>query len=348
MLYSASYNHAMRLGRAPHYFLRRQTTFVVLGAIGALLASWTPLALIRRSLPLLLLASFSLLLMTFLPAVGEPILGARRWIFIGGMSFQPSELAKVVLVIYLAGILSKKEDRLDDAVNSIVPPLIIVSVFVGIILLQNDFSTALFVFFICLAIFYIARVRLIYFALLGTLIAPLGAILLFTREHRVERLISFLEPDRDPAGSGFQIIQARQALMNGGLWGRGLGMGTKKLGSLPEAHSDFIFAVVGEELGLIGMMAVLLLFVMLAIRGYTIAARAGDSFGYYLAFGATTMIVAQAVLNIAVVAGLVPATGIPLPFFSGGGSSIVASMTLIGLLVNVSRGQSRPGEVLHV
>jgi cell division protein FtsW len=274
-------------------------------------------------------------------------MGARRWIFLFGLSFQPSELAKLCLVIYLAAILSKKEDRLGDAVNSILPPLIVVTTFVAIILLQNDFSTALFVFAVCLAIFFVANVKLVYFLLLGSVVVPMGIILLFTREHRIQRLMAFLDPMKDPSGSGFQILQAREALAGGGLWGRGLGMGVKKLGSLPEAHSDFIFAVVGEELGLVGMLGVLLLFVLFALRGYAVARAAedgGDRFGFYLAFGLTSMVVFQAVLNIAVVVGLVPATGIPLPFFSGGGSSILVTMTMGGLLVGVSRRHAHQGE----
>jgi len=190
---------------------------------------------------------------------------------------------------------------------------------------------------VALAMFFIAEIHLVYFFLLSVLVIPLGAILLFSKAHRVERLIAFLNPLADPTGSGFQVIAAKTALIGGGLWGRGLGRGIKKLGGLPEAHSDFIFAVVGEEAGFLGALLVLFLFVLLAWRGYALARKSEDRFVYYLSFGMTTLIVFQAILNIAVVLGLVPATGIPLPFFSHGGSSMLVTLLLCGLLINLSR-----------
>ncbi len=348
ILYSASYAHAARLGRDPHYFFYKQILWIGLGTIAAFVASCTPLEFFWRSVPLILLASFILLLLTFLPQLGQPIQGARRWIFLFGLSFQPSELVKVALIIYLAKIFSKKEQSIDDPFKSLLPPLIVVSIFVGLILVQNDFSTALFIFFIALLVFYVARVRLVYFLLLGFVIIPLGTILLFSKEHRVKRIMSYIDPSIDPAGAGFQIIQARLSLMGGGLWGKGLGMGTKKLGALPEAHSDFIFAVIGEEWGFLGVVFILTLFLFFAYRGYTIALRSRDSFSYYLSFGITSMIILQAILNMAVVAGLVPATGVPLPFFSSGGSSLLMSLFMCGLLINVSRGLDETGGLGHV
>jgi cell division protein FtsW len=343
ILYSASYAHAEKLGRDPHYFFYKQILWIVLGAVAAFVASCTPLEFFWRTVPLILLASFVLILLTFIPQLGQPILGARRWIFFFGMSFQPSELVKVALILYLAKIFSKKEQHIDKPFRSLLPPLIVVIVFVALILIQNDFSTALFIFLIALLVFYIARVRLVYFLLLSFIIIPLGTILLFTKEHRVQRIMSFIDPSIDPTGAGFQVIQARLSLMGGGLWGKGLGLGTKKLGALPEAHSDFIFAVVGEEWGFLGVVFILILFLFFAYRGYYIALRSKDSFHYYLAFGITSMILLQAILNIAVVAGLVPATGVPLPFFSSGGSSLMMTLLLCGLLINISRGLDEVG-----
>ena len=346
VLYSASYPQAERLGKNPYFFFTKQLILIGLGVILAFIASCTPLSMFQKAVPIILLISFFLLLLTLLPGLGLPVMGARRWIIAFGLSFQPSELAKVALVLYLAAYFSKKEGRLDDPIKSILPPLIVVTFFVGLILIQNDFSTALFLFFIALLLFYIAHVRLLYFLLLGFIVLPLGMIFLFSKEHRVQRLISFLDPGKDPTGSGFQVIQAKLALATGGLWGKGLGMGMKKFGSLPEAHSDFIFAIVGEELGFLGVMFVIFLFLLLAYRGYMIALRSKDSFSSYLAFGITTTITCQTLLNMAVVSGLVPATGVPLPFFSSGGSSIVMTLVMGGLLLNVSRkvpmiGQSK-------
>ena len=337
MLYSASYSHAERLGRSAAHFVQRQGLWVLLGVGAAVLASWTPLELVRAAVPPLLLATFVLLLLPFAPGVGESVMGARRWIFVGDMSAQPSELAKLTIVLYVSALLSKKQDRLDDAVNGILPPLIVVLLFSGLILLQNNFSTAAFVFLLALALFFVAKVRIVHLVLIASILMPLALMLLFTREHRLQRVVAFLDPARDPSGASFQVLQARMALSAGGLWGRGLGLGGRKLGALPEAHSDFIFAVVGEELGLLGMLGVLVLFVLLAARGYRIAASASDSFARYVAFGVTTTILFQALLNMAVVCGLAPATGVPLPFFSNGGSSMLVSLAMVGLLINVSR-----------
>ncbi len=341
-LYSASYAHARDLGKPATYFVQRQGVWLAFGAAAAFLASWTPLPAVRAAVPPLLIASFALLLLPFVPGLGSTVMGAQRWIFIGSLSFQPSELAKLTIVLYVSALLSKKQDRLDDAVNGILPPLIVVLVFSGLVLMQNNFSTAVFLFLVAVAIFFIANVRVVHLALIGSILVPLMLMLLFTREHRLQRVVAFLDPMRDPMGSSFQVLQARAALAAGGLWGRGLGLGTRKLGPLPEAHQDFIFAVVGEELGLLGMLGVLFLFLLLAARGYAIAAAATDPFARYVAFGVTTTILFQALLNMAVVCGLAPATGVPLPFFSNGGSSLVVCLAMVGLLINVSRATAQP------
>ncbi|MCD6121452.1 MAG: putative lipid II flippase FtsW [Spirochaetales bacterium] len=336
-LYSASSYYAEKLFKDPAYYLKKQIIWVFIGIFLVLLGSLTPKEMLKKLNPLILFASFVLVLMTFIPGLGRPVLGAKRWIFAFGMSFEPSELVKFSVVLYLSVILSKKQDKINDPLYSILPPLIVVSIFVGLIYMQNDFSTAFFILFVALSMFFIARVKLIYFVLLGTVIVPLGSLLLFTKEHRVKRLIAFLNPLSDPSGSGFQVIAAKTALINGGFWGRGLGLGVKKLGGLPEAHSDFIFAVICEETGFIGALIVITLFIIFAWRGYALAFKAQDDFGYYLAFGISTIIMFQALLNMAVVTGLVPATGIPLPFFSSGGSSFLMTMIMAGLLLNISR-----------
>lgn len=348
VLFSASYFYSERLMGDPLYFFKKQAAFVALGIGVAFVLSRISLELIRRSAPVVLLAAFCLSLMTFLPGIGTEALGANRWITLGGASFQPSELVKLALVLYLASIFAKKQERINDLLNSVLPPVIVVSVFAGIVYLQNDFSTALFLFILALVMFFVAGVRLMYFAFLGTFVLPMSAILLFTKEHRVQRIIAFLDPRTDPIGSGYQVIASRSALAQGGLWGTGLGMGTKKLGGLPEAHSDFVFAVLAEELGLVGVVAVCGLFLLFALRGYGIAMATEDRFARYLAFGLTTSLFLQAMLNMAVVCGLVPATGIPLPFFSQGGSSVLISLCMCGLLLNLSRRHHEREKEEHV
>ncbi len=337
VLFSASTYHAERLFDDPYYFFKRQLLWVLLGCIAALIAAQLPLETLRRMTPVVIAVALILTLLTFAPGIGRPIMGARRWLFLFGQSFEPSELVKFAVVLYLASIFSKKRARINDPVNTLLPPLLIVSLFVTLIYLQNDFSTALFILLIAVAMFLIAQVRILYFILLSLLFVPLGAMLLFTKAHRVQRLMAFLNPLADPSGSGYQVIAAQTALISGGFWGRGLGRGVKKLGGLPEAHSDFIYAVVGEEAGLIGAIFVLALFLVFAWRGYSIVLKAEDNFTRYLAFGITSSIILQALLNISVVTGLVPATGVPLPFFSSGGSSLLLTLAMGGVLFNLSR-----------
>ena len=341
VLFSASTYYAQRLFEDPYYFIKRQVLWVLLGAVAALIASHTPLSLLQQATPFVVAVALILTILTFVPGIGRPIMGARRWLFVFGQSFEPSELVKFAVVLYLAAIFSKKQDRINDPLNSLLPPLLVVSVFIVLIYLQNDFSTAFFIVLIALSMFLIAQVRIVYFVLLSLLFVPVGGMLLFTKAHRVRRLMAFLNPLADPSGSGYQVIAAQTAFVSGGFWGRGLGKGVKKLGGLPEAHSDFIYAVVGEEAGFLGAVFVLVLFALLAWRGYLLVLRGRDSFARYLAFGITSTITLQALLNIAVAIGLVPATGIPLPLFSSGGSSMLITMIMAGMLINLSR-QTQP------
>jgi cell division protein FtsW len=293
------------------------------------------------------------MLLTFVPGLSEEFLGARRWIFVFGTSFQPSEFVKVVLVIYLAHILSRKRGKLDDTFNSVVPPLIVVLFFAGLIYVQNDFSTAVFVTVVALTVFFAAGVRIRFFVGLGIVATPLALILLLSREHRVLRILAFLDPQMDRFGSGYQVLAAQRGLSAGGMWGRGIGQSVQKFGALPEPHSDFVFAVLGEELGFVGIIATVALFAILAFKGYQISMAARNQFRSLLAFGVTTTVVFQALLNMAVVCGLVPATGIPLPFFSHGGTAVFMTMVMVGLLLNVAReereteGGDRPTEVSY-
>jgi len=344
VLFSSSYYYGDLRFDDPLYFIKRQLLKAGVGALLAVIVSRLPMESLKKFIPAILFVSLVATGLTFMPGLGRTILGARRWIFVGGVSFQPSELAKVAVILYLAYIFSKKEERIDDFFNSVFPPLIIVFLFIALIYLQNDFSTAFFLFLLSLVLFFIARIRIIYFLLLSAVGIPLSLVLIFTKEHRVRRILAFLNPDMDPVGAGYQVNAAHAALVNGGFWGVGLGEGTKKLGGLPEAHSDFIFAVLGEEMGFLGILFVLALFAVFAFRGYSVALKSANRFNYYCAFGITTCILFQALLNIAVVSGLVPATGIPLPFFSSGGSSIIMTLIMCGILLNLSREVKPTGE----
>jgi cell division protein FtsW len=343
-LFSASYNWAEQLYGDPLRLIRRQAIWVSLGVTVALVTYHIPLSFLRTTVPAMLMAALVLMLLTFVPGLGEEYLGGRRWILLFGSSFQPSELVKVVLVFYLAHIMDRKKYALDDAVNSVIPPLIVVGVFGALIYLQNDFSTSLFVILLSLLVLYVARVRLRFFMGLAVVALPLTVILLLTREHRVLRILAFIDPNLDRFGSGYQVLAARRALESGGFWGRGIGQSLQKYGSLPEPHSDFVFAVLGEEMGFAGVVAVTGLFAAFAFKGYQLAFRATSTFRSLLAFGLTSVIVLQALLNMAVVCGLVPATGIPLPFFSHGGSAILMALLTAGLLLNVAREEASLAE----
>jgi cell division protein FtsW len=338
VLFSASYFKAERLSGSPYYFIQKQLVLLVLGGVLAWLASRLNLDLVRRWVPALLAVSALLMLAVFLPVwdAGE-IYGARRWIVKFGLSFQPSELAKLTVVLYLASMFAKKDGQLNDVGRSLLPPFSVSFVFVGLTLMQNDYSTAMFLLFVILVLFFLADVKLQYwFTVLGCAIG-LGVFGILAAPYRLERVMTFLSPDRDPSGASFQTRAARDALESGGFFGVGFGAGTHKLGGIPEVHNDFILASVGEELGLWGVAAMFALFGVLAWRGYAVSLNQTDPFRKILGLGLTTFLVYQVLINAAVVAGAVPATGVTLPFFSYGGSSVVISLVMGGLLLNLSR-----------
>ncbi len=336
VLWTASWFRAEQLYGEPLRFFMRQGLWVVVGLAAMMIAMFTPLSFVRRLLPLLMLAAILLMVLTFIPGVSARYMGARRWIVLFNVSFQPSELAKLVLILYLAHIFARREGNFNDPIHTLVPPAIVAILFAGIVLLQNDFSTAIFIVALTLILFFVAGVPISWFIRMFVVLLPPTALILFSREHRVLRIIAYLRPEADPAGSGFQVLAARRALEGGGFWGTGVGRGVRKLGGLPEAQSDFLFAVLGEELGFLGVVLVLGLFLAFTLRGIYLAGRTKDWFKSLLIFGVTISIALQAFLNIAVVAGAVPATGVPLPFFSSGGSSLVITFVMVGLLLNAA------------
>lgn len=339
-LFSASYHYAGKYFNDSFLFIRKQ---MILGFVGLILsfgAYKVSADFLRKATPVLLLGSIGLVLLTFVPGLSEEVLGARRWIFMFGFSFQPSELAKLAIVLYLANIFDKKQERMNDLANTVAPPLIILVTMFGLVLLQNDFSSAVFILIIGLAMFFMAGVPLLYFIYLMLAAVPISLIFLFTKPHRVERLISYINPEIDPVGSGYQVIAAQSALHNGGLWGQGLGNGIKKLGGLPQVESDFIFASTAEEVGFIGVLCLILLFLGFAARSFLRGYRSGTRYDFLLSFGLTCSILYQALFNMAVVSGLVPATGIPLPFFSSGGSSLLVTFIMCGLILGVTKRQN--------
>jgi len=344
-LYSASYSFAARFFRDGNYFFIRQVVFALIGITLFFIFSYIKFDFLRKLvLPLVCIAAF-LCVLTLVPGIGIERYGASRWIEIGSMSYQPSEMVKFALPIYLAHLLDKKADNMDSFTKGILPPVIVTGIFFGLIYLQNNFSTAVFIVFNAMIILFIAGMRYRYFLAAIAMIIPISALLVFTKEHRVRRLVSFLRPEWDPMGAGFQVNASRDAIVSSGFFGLGIGEGTRKIASIPEIHSDFIFSAYVEETGFIGVLLFFALFTVFAVLGYKAALNSSTLFGKLLAAGLTTMIVSQALLNTAVVSGALPATGIPLPFFSAGGSSLITTLACAGLIANVARNKNDLGEV---
>ncbi len=326
------------------YYVKRHLITMVLGTIALLVAyRFKAHDLEKMAIPLLIFSGI-LLVLVFIPGISIKAGGARRWLRLGIMTFQPSELVKLAMVIFLAKYLSSP-DYDANKFMSFIKPLCIMALFQVVFLKQPDFGATMSLFILTMAMLFIAGTRLRYIASLLLLAVPV-VIKLVMEPYRLKRVTTFLDPTKDPQGSGFQLIQSFISLGSGGLTGLGLGESKQKLAYLPAKHTDFIFCLVGEELGLLGATAVIALFVFLFVRGITIANRTKDRFHFFLAYGLTTMIAVQALVNFAVVTGMVPTKGLPLPFMSYGGSSLLVNMTVIGLLLRISRGDDMlPGQI---
>jgi cell division protein FtsW len=339
-LYSASYAFAARFFGDGNYFIIRQLVFCAVGVICFFIFSRIKLDILRKLIIPFVCIAAGLCILTLVPGIGVERYGASRWIEIGSFSYQPSEMVKFVLPLYLAHLLDKKANNLDNFFSGVLPPVLVTGLFFALIYGQNNFSTAVFLVFNAMVIFFLAGIHFRYFFAATMMIIPVSALLVFTKEHRVRRLVSFLRPQWDPLGAGFQVNASKDAIVSSGLWGKGIGEGSRKLSSIPEIHSDFIFSAYVEEAGFIGVLLFFALFTVFAVLGFKAALNSKSIFGRLLAGGLTTLIATQAMLNTAVVSGALPATGIPLPFFSAGGSSLVTTMICAGLIANVARNDA--------
>jgi cell division protein FtsW len=274
-----------------------------------------------------------------IPGIGVVRGGARRWLTLGGFAFQPAELAKLSLVLYLAHSLAKKSDRITTFSVGVLPHLVVGGVFLGLIVMEPDLGTAVTLGLLLFLMLFVAGAKTWHLALIGLSALPVVAFAVMGAEYRMRRLLTFLDPWQDASKSGFQIIQSYIAFGSGQLWGRGLGESRQKLFYLPEAHTDFIFSVIGEEMGLIGALAVLALFAVIIMRGLRLAGKIEDPFSRHLAFGLTTLLALQALIHMSVVMGLMPTKGLVLPFISYGGSAMVINLIEAGILLSLSRGR---------
>jgi cell division protein FtsW len=340
MVYSASAVIGMEeYQQRPTFFLFKQATFALLGL--ALMPVLMRIDYRHYRQPLVIWTALGMVAFALVGVLfGPRINGARRWFGVAGIGVQPSEFAKIVVIFFVAAILERRMDRIDDLRYSLVPVAIVLGGIVGLILLQPDLGTALSIIVIVAAMIFAAGINYRYIIGLMLVSLPAAYIVLMSADYRRRRMMVFLDPWQDPLGDGFQIIQSLIAVGTGGLFGRGLMAGVQKLFYLPYPHTDFIYAVIGEELGLLGCTIVLACFCVIAWRGLRTAIRAPDRFGAFLALGLTAMVVVQAFFNISVVLGLLPTKGIPLPFVSFGGSSLLMSMIGMGILLNVSQHAS--------
>jgi cell division protein FtsW len=313
----------------------RQGIWALLGLIGGAIALWSDRATWRRWCRVGLIGVVVLLVAVLV--VGPEINGARRWIGLGALQVQPSELAKIALILFVADLLARRSREMDDPMRTLWPVVAVLAGVAALILLQPNLGTTLVIATIVLAMLFAAGARMRALSGLGALAVAAAALLVWFEPYRRRRLLAMFDPWSNESDSGYQAIQAGVGLSDGGLTGLGLGQSKAKWGYLPFAHTDFVFAIIGEELGLIGALAVVLLFVVLAFLGVRAAVQASDRFSALVAVGITTWLVAQAFLNVAVVLSLVPNTGVPLPFISYGGSSLLVTMVAVGMLLNIAR-----------
>ncbi|MHB1167314.1 MAG: putative lipid II flippase FtsW [Carboxydocellales bacterium] len=335
MVFSASSVSAYNQYNNPYYFFQRQLIWAVLGIAVMLVVSRYDYYKLKK----LAFSGYIIGLLCLLAVLilGKTINGAKSWIFLGFMSFQPSELAKPLVVIELARLLSQKQLKIQSFKEGVGPSLVSLGVVCALIMLQPDLGTTMVLVLTGFTMLFVARVKLIHLSLLGVGGGLLATLFMTMKTYRMERWQTFINPWRDPLGSGYQIVQSLYAIGSGGLLGLGLGQSKQKYLWLPEEHNDFIFAIVGEELGFIGAACVILLYALMASRGLQVARRAPDDFGRMLGAGLTAMIMVEASINLAVVTGSIPVTGVTLPFISYGGSSLLFKLFGMGILLNISR-----------
>ena len=339
MVYSASAALAFdRFGQA-YMFLTRQALWTLLGLVALAVAMRIDYRSYRNEAFIWSLAGVVGVLLV-LVLFRDPVNGARRWLNLGGLGIQPSELAKVAAVLFTALTLERRMHRIDELRYSLLPIAIVVGAMSGLILLQPDMGTAVSLLLVVGTMVFAAGLNYRYIVGAALAAVPVLYFVIISAPYRQRRLLAFWDPWADPLGEGFQLIQSLIAVSTGGVFGRGLMGGVQKLFFLPEPHTDFIYAVISEELGLAGATTVLICYCVIAWRGVRIAMRAQDAFGSFLALGLTTMISVQALVNISVVLGLLPTKGIPLPLVSSGGSSLLISLVGVGMLLNVSQHEA--------
>ncbi|WP_147645086.1 FtsW/RodA/SpoVE family cell cycle protein [Treponema pectinovorum] len=336
-LYFCSTNYAEKFFGNPFYFVQRQLVSSAIGFVFMTFLACIDVEKFRKLLPIIVLGSIVLCIFTFVPGIGIERNGARRWIKLPYFStFQPSEAIKFAMVLYLANLFDKQE-KIPEEEKSVLPAFVGLLIFTLIIFAQQDFSTGLFVFVIGLILFFVTGAKLSWFIPFSSLGIPFAALMILLKPYRVNRLVGFFAQDSYQQTFNWQINNAKTAISDGGFWGKGIGTGLSKLNSVPEIQSDYIFAGWSEAMGLLGVAIYFILLGFFIYRIFKISMYCGNRFASIASFGFGSSIVCQSILNVAVVGGVLPSTGIPLPFFSSGGSSIVFTLAMCGFMINASR-----------
>lgn len=335
-IYSSSSYLADRNLLSNYHYLARQGVFAMAGVLLLIIAKNIPVELYRKLVYPALIISFLLLVMLFIPGLGKTVGGARRWLNMGPFAMQPSELVKLPLAVYIAYSMSKKGNDMSGFSKGLLPHLLVVGVFMCMILVQPDLGTTVIIGCWLMILLFVAGLNLRLIFGMALISIPVVFFLITHAEYRLNRLIAFLKPWEHPQGLGYQIIHSFLAFGSGGIFGVGLGNSKQKLGYLPEPHTDFILSILAEELGLLGIIVILILFSILIIRGIKIALDASDLYSSYLALGITTLLGLQVVINMGVVMGLLPTKGLTLPLLSYGGTSLLVNLIGIGMLMNIS------------
>ncbi|MCG8571836.1 MAG: putative lipid II flippase FtsW, partial [Spirochaetes bacterium] len=335
-LYSASQPSGIRYYNNQFYFIFKQGIYLIIGLIFFFIGLFFNHKIYQHWIKYIVLGTIVLLVLTLIPGIGKEVGGARRWIALGGFRFQPSEMAKMTVILYLSSFFANKKEHIDDFYKGVLPAVVISFTIAFFIFLENDFSTTFLIIAVSMIMLYLAGIRLFSFILLGMVGAAGSLLMIILAPYRIQRMFAFINPWNDPLGSGWHYIQSMKCFSLGGWFGQGIGESIQKYNALPEAHNDYIFAIIAEEGGAFLAIILIILYTLFSFIGYNIAKRTDDKFSFLLAVGITTTIYIQAIINIGVVLSILPATGITLPFVSAGGTSLLVSLFMIGVLLNIS------------
>jgi len=348
MVYSASSVLAFKKFGTDFYFLKKQALFAMTGFLGLVCCRHFPYRHLKPLAYPILIIAMVLLGAIFIPGIGYSAGGSARWLRFGGFTVQPAEFARIAMIIYLAFSLDKKSGELGNFYVGFLPHVVVLGILTALIALQPDFGSVVILGAVTWLMLFVAGVRLFHLVPSLLLLVPVGYVYMVSAGYRARRLMSFWDPWQYSANEGYQIIHSLMAFGTGGIWGTGIGQSYQKLHYLPEPHTDFIFSVIGEELGLLGVTIILSLYVLILWRGVIIAKNAEDSFGTFLATGITSSIAIQVCTNMGVALGLLPTKGLTLPFLSYGGTSLMVNMASIGILMNIGTiSQKQPYAYRH-